>query len=509
MAVQRPKRIAYARVAQESNALSPVLTTLDDFRRTHFLEGARLERACGRFGFETKGFLRAAELSGFVRAARAAGDAVETIPLFSAWAIPGGPLSRACFETLSDKLIHGLKAAAPLDGLFLSMHGAMTTEDDSDPEGTLLQRVRDTLGPDVPVAVSLDLHASLSRTMVEAATVIASYRTNPHRDHAKTGERAGRMLVDTLLGRARPTIAWRSLPLLIGGGRTLDFLSPMRAIFRRMKEMESRPGVLDCSLNMCHLWNDYPHLGWSTYVVTDDDPALAEALAEELADLAWSVRHEQPPAFSTPTDAIARARAARLARATGAVCMCDASDVVPAGAPGDNTRLLAALLEDASDLRCYVPLRDPDAVEALWGTPNGAPVDLEVGGRLDPARGEPLRVRGRLRGTFTQHGFDRVAVLDLGHVQLAITEGPALVMKPAFYRDLGLDPWKADVMVVKSFFPWLMYFLPYNRLPIFVRTAGTTDLDAAFELPFADPLHPRDPVAEWRPIDRQRRGIAP
>ena len=508
MSPKRPARVAFARIAQESNALSPVLTTLDDFRSTHFLEGARLERACGRLGYEARGFIRNAELSGFLDAVRAVDEPIEAVPLFSAWAIPGGPLSRECFATLRDKLLYGLRAAAPLDGLFLSMHGAMNTEDDSDPEGTLLNLARDLLGPDVPIAVSLDLHANLTGPKVEAATVLASYRTNPHRDQARTGRRAGRMLLDTMAGRVRPTTAWRSLPLLLGGGRTLDFLSPMRAVFRRMREMEADPRVLDCSLNMCHPWNDHPDLGWSTYVVTDGDAALAESLADELADMAWGVRREQAPPFASPSEAIERARQARFARATGAVCFCDASDVVPAGAPGDNTRLLAALLAEGTGLLSYVPLRDPQAVAALWHRSPGDTVSIPVGGTLDPARGRPLEVQGRLAGTFTVHGFDRIAVLDLEHVQLVITEGPALVMKPAFYRDVGLDPWRADIMVVKSFFPWLLYFLPYNRLPIFVRTEGVTDLDAAFSLNFADAMYPRDAVDDWRPADGRRRGFA-
>jgi microcystin degradation protein MlrC len=103
-------------------------------------------------------------------------------------------------------------------------------------------------------------------------------------------------------------------------------------------------------------------------------------------------------------------------------------------------------------------------------------------------------------------GFLRVVVLAVDHVRLVITEGPAMVMKPSFYTDVGLDIWKADVVVVKNFFPFLLFFLPYNRKTIFVRTRGVTDFDAAYRLPFDGPMHPRDPVDDWRPRDRSRRG---
>jgi len=117
-------RLAYARLAQETNALSPVLTTLDDFDSMHHLRGEQLGRACERGAQEAEGFLANAELSGFVRACRDAGD-VDLVPLSSAWAIPSGPLSRECFDALTDELLEGLRAQLPLDGLYLCLHGAM------------------------------------------------------------------------------------------------------------------------------------------------------------------------------------------------------------------------------------------------------------------------------------------------------------------------------------------------------------------------------------------------
>ncbi|MBK9033256.1 MAG: hypothetical protein IPL61_18615 [Myxococcales bacterium] len=82
-----------------------------------------------------------------------------------------------------------------------------------------------------------------------------------------------------------------------------------------------------------------------------------------------------------------------------------------------------------------------------------------------------------------------------------------MVMRPSFYKDVGLDLWQADVVMVKNFFPFLMFFLPYNRKTIFVRTSGATDFDAAHRLTFDGPMHPRDVVDDWRPRDRARRGL--
>lgn len=501
----RPLRIAFARIAQESNALSPVRTTVDDFRRFHFLEGAALLDACRPWRTEARKFMRNAELSGFVKAARAAGD-VECVPLFSAWAIPGGPLNAATFEYFRDALVDGLKRAGPLDGLFLSLHGAMNVDGVRDPEAEFVRAARSVVG-EAPIGATFDLHGQLTGDKVEGIDVFVAYRTNPHRDHAKVGRKAGELLVRTIRGEIRPASAWRTLPMLLGGGPTVDFMKPMRGVYAEMDRMERDPRVLSTNLFMCHLWNDHPDLGWSAHVTTDGDPALAERLAEEIADLAWAVKDQMPPTFLSPEEALAKVREARLRRKLGTVTICDASDVVTAGSTGESTRLLEVFLRDGAGLETLVPLRDPVAVKALWETPVGEAARVQVGGRLDPARNVGLEVEGVVRAKLDQDVVGKMVALQVDHVTLVLTEGMAAAIRPAFYTELGLSVWKADVVVVKTLFPFRIFFLPYSRLSLYVKTEGITDFDAAYQLDFADPMHPRDTVHDWRPADRRRRGV--
>jgi microcystin degradation protein MlrC len=501
------KRIAFARIAQETNALSPVATTLHDFEGSHYLEGDALLAAASE-GPEVSGFFRRAELAGFVRAARDRRAEIEPVPILSAWASSGGPLAKDCFEALEARLVEGLRRAGPLDGLYLCLHGAMGVHGIADPESRLIRSARAALGGG-PLVVSHDLHGNVTRARVEAADAIVAYQTNPHRDHARVGRKAGRIAIGAALGELRPVMAWRTMPILLGGGRTIDFLAPMRAVFRRMARAERAGEVLAASTLMVHPWNDDPALGWSTVAVADGDLAAAERIADELAELCWARRHEQPPTFPAPSEAIARARAARWRRKLGCVVMSDASDVVTAGAPGDSTHLLRALLEEAGGLLTYCAVRDPEAARALWERAPGDRVELPLGGSLDPARSRPLPVAGTLLGKHAQRGFGKTAVLAVEHLRIVVTEGPSMVMRPAFYRDVGLSPWKADIVVVKNFFPFLLFFLPYNRKTIFVRTHGATDFDAAFQLRFDGPMHPRDAIDDWRARDRQRRGLAP
>lgn len=502
----RPLRVAFARVAQESNALSPVRTTVEDFRAFHYAEGDHLLDICQPWRVEAKHFMRNAELSGFVKATKAS-SAVEPVPLFSAWAIPSGPLNAATFGYFKDKLADSLRRAGPLDGLFLSLHGAMNAEGVLDPEGELINCAREILGPEVRVGATYDLHGQLTETKAHLDAV-AAYRTNPHRDHAKVGFKAGQQLISAIRGEVRPTTAWRTLPMLLGGGPTVDFLTPMRGIYREMNRLEEDPRILSTNLFMCHLWNNHPDLGWGVQVQTDGEPELAERVADEIADMAWAVRDQMPPEFLSPSEAIAKVREARLRRRLGTVCICDASDVVTAGSTGENTRLLKVLLTEGKGLKSYVPLRDPQAVERIWGTAPGAEVELVVGGTLDPDRNQGISVRGRVGASIDHKVAGRMIALQIDHVTLVLTEGLPAAVKPEFFHCLGLSVWKADIVVVKTLFPFRIFFLPYSRMSLYVRTEGITDFDAAYQLEFTDPMHPRDVVHDWRPADARRRGLS-
>lgn len=120
------------------------------------------------------------------------------------------------------------------------------------PEAFLLRRVREVVGAEVKIAVSYDLHANLSAGLVDPVDVLVAYRTNPHWDLAPTGFRAGNRLIRALRGQVRPVHAWRKLPLVLGGGTTIDFVAPMRAVFRFMRALEDDPRVLSASLFMVH-----------------------------------------------------------------------------------------------------------------------------------------------------------------------------------------------------------------------------------------------------------------
>ena len=471
----------------------------DDFRRHHLLVGEEIRTACRR-GQEVAGYIPRAELAGAIDAA---GPDVEIVPTVSAWTLPGGPLSHQAFAALRRMLLDGL-GAGPFDGVLIVLHGAMVVDGVDDPDLVLLADARAALRPGGALVVCLDSHARLTEARVAAADAIVAFRTNPHRDHARTGAEGMRLLL-RLLGGLRPATAWRSLPMIFGGGTTIDVAPAMWPVRQALAHARRTPGVVTANLFMCHPWSDSPDLGWATHVVTDDDPALAARVAEELAKAAWSVRGHMPPAPKDAPDAIATVRRRWWLRKLGVACLVDTSDVVGAGSTGDHTGLLRALLEHAQDLRSYVPLRDPSAVESLWDRPLGDTVEIEVGGYLTGAFAPPLWVRGTLTTRRDTEAFGRIVLLELGPVALAITAGPPFAIRPSFWNDLGLSVWRADIVVVKSLFLWLPWFLPVLRQGYLVQTRGPTDFDALTRRTFDGPMHPKDDVPDWRDADRRRR----
>ncbi|MDP2316929.1 MAG: M81 family metallopeptidase [Pseudomonadota bacterium] len=497
-------RIAIARISQETNALCPVRAELQDFQRHHLLVGAEILAACGPGGQEVPGYIRRAELAGAMHEAARHGG-VEIVPIVSAWTLPGGPLSHQTFSALRRLLVDGLAAAGPLDGMVFVLHGALVADGVEDPETLLMADARAALGADGALAVCLDLHAHITKAKVKAADLLVAFRTNPHRDHFRTGAEGMQLLLRMLAGRLRPVTAWRALPMILGGGTTMDFGLAMLPLHRALARARRMPGVVTANLFLCHPWSVAPDLGWATHVVTDGDPALAERVAEMLADAAWQVRGAMPPRTRSAEEAIGTVRRRWWLRKLGCACLVDTSDVVGAGSTGDHTGLLRALLAHGEGLRSYLPIRDPAAVAALWRQADGERVDLDVGGYLTGEYAPPLRVTGTLRARRETEAFGRIVLLELGHVALAITEGPPFAIRPAFWSALGLSVWRADIVVVKSLFLWLPWFLPVLRQGYLVQTYGPTDFDALTRRPFDGPVHPKDIVDDWRDADRRRR----
>jgi microcystin degradation protein MlrC len=503
---QRPLRIGYGRMFHEANAYSPVRTTLEDFERMHLVAGAALERASSLGGVELKSFMPHAELTGFRQAARLAGG-VTCVPLESSLAVPGGPLTRECFDALAGRMLDRIEEALPLDGVYLALHGSMQVEGlDEAPEARLLRMVRERVGTEVKIAVSYDLHANLSEGLVAPVDVLVAYRTNPHWDLAPTGFRAGSRLLRTLRGQLAPVHAWRKLPMVLGGGTTIDFLAPMRAVFRFMRRLERDPRVVSASLFMVHPYTDVENIGWAVHVCTNGDRALADELVDRLADRAWAMREIPPPPMHDIATALGEVRASSR-RHLGPITLIDVDDIVGAGAPGGNTHLVRELVESGRDLRAYVPLHDPALVEELRDVPLGTTRDVTLRGT--PGYGMPaVALRGAVVAARAPGDFGLLIRLDVGELRIVIAERAPLPIHPSFWAAVGLSARRADLIVQKNFFHYRMFYAltSFQHLP--VVSAGATSLGRVRDREYTLPMAPKARLSDWRPFDLRLRRLS-
>jgi microcystin degradation protein MlrC len=485
------RKIAFIELHQETNSFSTVPTTLREFENFSLTYGGDVWTFADKYKAQAYGFREAVRKWGKGQ--------FEMVPVYAAWAWSGGPIEREVYEKFKSEALEAVRDMEGLEGIYLSLHGAMGVVGMRDPESDLLAALREVVGDDFPIAVSFDLHANVTVENIRLASFLVGYHTNPHRDFRRTGRKAGTILVRTLLGEVKPTMAWRKLPLIKGGGWGIDFLQPMRGIIRHLKRLERRPRVLIAASFWVHLWIDDEELGWSAVITTDNDQALAESLAENLADRMWAIRDRKHPVPKSVDEAIGIALRSRIRRMLGTVIFCDVSDIVGAGAPGANTNILAALLEKAPHLLSYVPVRDPVAALQAWEAPRGERIRLQVGGPIDPEFNPTVEFEGEV--VFRQDGpMGKTSIVRHQGLHLVLTELAFAGYFARDFKELGINLWKADILVVKNLFPFRFRLAKYNRRTVNVISRGITNVDV-HQLPYkkiSRPVYPLDEMEDWR-----------
>ena len=494
-------RIGLVEISQETDTFNPLPTTMADFASFGLYEGRDIIEH-GRGDGAVGGYLSVVEPRGDV----------ETVGITRGLAVAGGRIDAESLAYFEDRLRHGLTAAGRLDGLAMQLHGACAAVGLDDVEGRLLSIARDVVGPSVPIVLTLDHHANVTQQMVDNCDALVGFRTQPH-DPFETGVASTQLLLEIVEGRARPMTAWRKIPLLSHQEQYLTSGGPMKTWFDRARALEREPGVLSVSLFPMQPWLDVEEAGWAAVVVTNDDRPLAERLADELADLCWSMRDDfQRKTSIAPDEAVRRAEAAE----GGIVVLSDQGDSVFGGSAGDSTVLLESMLRQRVTGRAIIPLIDPAAVTRLAAAGVGATVTTAVGGA---ATGffQPIEVTGVVRNVGQQvlrfddapfGAFDMgpTAVLDVGPVTLLISTYRGLAGNhPGVYRAFGVEPRDYHVAVVKtaSNFQW---FRPISTEVIRVDTPGPTQSDIQ-SLPWRRvprPIYPLDTLADRRRQQSER-----
>lgn len=492
------KRVALGAIFTECNHLGGIPIDLSWFERYELVRGDAILA------------IDNSVVGGMVQVLNEAGVAVA--PLLWASTCPGGPLTADCYAQLKDELLDRLRQVLPVDGVLLPLHGAAAAEGVGDLEGDLISAVRAMVGPDVPIVATLDLHAHVSAAMVRDADALVAWETYPHADSYTTGQRGARLLVDTLAGRCRPTMAVAKVPVITGAihGSTHGD-DPFARLMRQAKAHEGRNGVLSTSVILVQPFLDVAEMGSGAIVVTDNDLDGAVKLARELAEAYWAMRFELEPQTWTPDAAIT----AGMAVAGRPIILVETADCCGGGAAGDSIATLAALLRADQQVRSLVPVVDPATAAACHAAGVAATVSCPLGHQLDPRWGQPIPVTGRVitltDGRFRYQGgiYDGVegnmgptAVLAIGAIQVLITSYGTYDWRDEQYRAVGLDPATAKFVVAKN--P-MNYRLAYGALAkaIFILdTPGPTP-------PTIRHAHFEQLQRPYFPLDAEIPGLTP
>lgn len=432
---------------------------------------------------------------------------IELAPTFFADGPSTGTPDAATFAALTDELCQRIAAALPADGVVLTLHGAMVAAGFPDAEAEIVRRVREVIGPDLPLAVTLDLHANIGQAMVDGATIITCYDTYPHVDAAARAREAVTLLARTIRGEIRPVMALAKPPLLPVPQALATGEGPFHTIFERAFAMEASGEALTVTVAGGFAYADVPEAGVSFLATTDGDATAARKLADELAALAWSLRDQMVILNTPPAEAVARA----IAWPEGPVMLVDVGDNIGGGTPGDGTILLEELLaQGATD--AVIVIADAEAAATAHQAGIGAAVHLAVGGKTDRLHGDPVAIDGVVRflndGRWVHEGPENAgvpvdmgptAVVRCGGVDVVLTTHKCLPGDQQQLRSLGIDPTRQKIIVVKAAVRWRGGFGPIAKHAIYADTPGLGSVNL-HQFPYQQirrPIYPLDPETEY------------
>jgi microcystin degradation protein MlrC len=468
-------RIVIAMMKHETNTFSPVPTPFERFgaRGAHYGPAA----LAAYRGTNTP-FAAYVDLAEKERA--------EIVTPVAAEAAPSGPVQAEAYRQFSNAIVDAVRKGC--DACFLDLHGAMVAETTDDGEGTLLARIRE-IAPGLPIAVALDLHANMTDAIAENATAVVGYKTYPHVDMYRAGEHAGRIVLDAMKGKAKPTMVWGNRPMLPHTLRMGTHVPPMKDLID-MAETAEAEGALAVTAFGGFPLADIANAGLSVVVVTNDDRERALAVRDRILDAAW----ERREAFVYRSEPLKESVARAKALSDGPILLIDHADNCASGGTQDTTAVLAEVLRQGLEDVAAFAIVDPQAVAELIAMGVGAEATVKLGGKVSmPSigrQGEPLEVKGRVRaitdgrfkvrgpmatGTFINMG--RTVVLDTGKVEIVVCERHTEPYDLGSFQSLGIEPTQRRYLMLKSRIHYRAGFAPIARHIVECDGVGVTSSD--------------------------------
>ncbi|MGR9229549.1 M81 family metallopeptidase [Rhizobium leguminosarum] len=493
-------RVALIEFSHEGNTFTIRSTPIEAFHASRYFQGAEIVTKMRGTNSEIGGALDLAEERGW-----------EVVPILAAHAQPGGTVTEAARRTITADVVRDLEAAGRIDGIFVALHGAMVTETSEDGESQFLAAIRSVVGADLPIAVTLDLHANIFDAMAGLADIAVSFRTYPHIDMRERGREACTLLHAAMAGETVLRLLVARPPMLVGcdDGRTTEDGPMCRLLEDAAREMMT-PGILNVSVNAGFTDADVWAAGPSVLVNYDARIAstvTAQAVADRICARIWDFRDD----WARPIplrDCIARLKAQKPTDKP--IVVADFSDNPGSGGYGDSTTLLSALLDAGLGNIALGVLYDPEAADLLASAGVGAECTILLGGKTDPGTGGgPIEVTGTVAaisdGAFTFEGpmftglpgtLGRSVSFQVGGIEVLIASENQQMLDANIFRALGIEPAAKTVLAVKSMHHFRGAFAPLAS-EILVTDAGglcSPDLTRRSYRNIRRPIFPLDPI---------------
>ena len=474
-------RIAVGAFLHETNTFAPTKATYDDFVHgggwPSMARGAEVLKVMRKINVGLAGFVEAAEASGW-----------ELKPTIAAAAVPSAHVTNDAFERVMKEMVDGIAAAGPIDAVYLDLHGAMVSEHYDDGEGEILARVRKVIGKDLPLVVSLDLHANVSPEMMEHADALIAYRTYPHVDMADTGRACAKHLALLLKAKQRFAKAFRQLPFLIPISWQCTNDQPTKGIYEKLAALES-DAVPTLSFAPGFPAADFRDCGPSVFAYGRTQ-ADADAAADRVVALVESHEDDFDGRIYSPDDGVRLAmELAKTARKP--IIIADTQDNPGAGGDSDTTGMLRALVRNKASAATGV-IYDPQSARAAHAAGVGATVTLDLGGKSGISGDAPYKesfiVEKLSDGKFVASGpyyggrdmdMGPSACLRIGDIRVVVGSYKAQLADQSMYRYVGIEPTEQKILVNKSSVHFRADFEPIAEKLLICAAPGAMPADTA------------------------------
>lgn len=419
------------------------------------------------------------ELGGIIAGCEEEG--VEMIPSVAANAMPGGLVTREAMEFVKCEMLKTIATAGSVDGILLSLHGAMVVEDSQDGEGELLSALREVVGPDVPIIATLDHHANLTQTMLAKATCLFAYDTYPHIDQYDRGYEAAKTMARVLRGEIKPIMCGGRIPILASYLQTAK--APMKDFIDAAHHWEEDRRVISVSVMVGFPRADIPDCGCSVIAITDDNEKLAHEIVESMVDIIWARREECTLSPTPLEEAVHRA----ITASKGPVVLADIADNPGGGGSGDTIYILRELIRQGAKNVALAIIWDPEVVEQAVAAGVRSQIKVRLGGKMEPQFPESIDVEATVKtiadGLFVNKGpvgrglrndVGRMVVLDINGIEVIIPERRIQPWDPEIFRRMGIEPTEKQITVVKSSLHFRAAYGPIASEIIEVDAPGIT-----------------------------------